>query len=219
MSGCLDPDPSIALELAGTALTARLNVSAQPGNALQSLPDGAFVTDKVGCAFSVVLSYAASGVATGAPILWDFVNFGGGAFGGAPAGIGGIRLPVSGVYYISTFVGVTKTTIVGASSEGLYLRRNGTSDLNNPVIVSGVTNAGSTYKTPDGAFVENMAASSPFDGALVLRSYQLSGRMKFTAGDYFQVMLIDAANPVTTVHGDLVSRIASWVTVSLLHAV
>lgn len=217
MSGCLDPDPSIALELAGTALTASLNVSKARGNALKVLPDGAYVADKIGCALSVELEYSTGGAATPVPIIWTTFMFDSGGFSGAAAA-GGIRFPVDGVYYISTFVGVRKSTNGGPTDEGIYLRKNGSSDLNNQIIVTGVTNAGSTYEQPSsGAYIEKMAAGSPFDATLILRSYLLSGRVVMAAGDYIQVMLIDTANPITWVEGDYPGRIKSWITVSLLH--
>lgn len=190
MSGCLDPDPSIALELVGTALTARVNLSTTPGNAAAIAADGLYVQGGFSCA----VRRTASNQSFTAPqsalaVSWDTEDFDtGGCFDIAQP----TRLvcPVSGIYQITAYLNVTLGSYV-AGLDGIKIRANGTTELND---VSDVTTIFAT--TPKGGS-RGLWADAVWLGAFVSANQKpmmLSGRFRANALDYVEVLMSAASS-------------------------
>ena len=198
MSGCLDPDPSIALELAGTALTARVNLSTTPGNAATIASGGLYVQGGFVCA----VRRASSNQAFTAPqsalaVSWDTEDFDtGGCFDVAQPTR--LTCPVSGVYQITAYLNVTFTTY-SAGLDGIKIRANGATELND------VTDVSTIFATPPKAGNRGLWADAVWLGAFASANQKplmLSGRFRANALDYVEVLLsASASTGASTISG------------------
>lgn len=198
VAGCLDPDPSIALELDGTALTARVNVSSTPGNGATVVGDGLYVAGGFAAAVRRTLSTQAyTAPQTALAVAWDTEDFDtGGVFDiAAPSRL---TCPVSGLYQITAYVNTTTTTY-SAGSDGLKVRLNGTTELND------VSTTSSIFYAPPKGGNRGLWADAIWLGAFASANQKplmLSGRFRANAGDYVEVLLsLSASTGASTISG------------------
>lgn len=196
MPGCLDPDPSIALELVGSALTARVNLSTTPGNALQVLPDGVYAQGGFACALRrSVSAQSYTGPQAALAVSWDTEDFDSAAMWD-PALPTRITLPVTGMYVVSTYLNVAVGTVV-AGAHGAKIRANGSTDLNVPTPFAG--NTPYTPLTNRGLWTDSATTMQ------LLTTLQLpvfvAGKFRATAGEYIEAILETATTGASNVHG------------------
>lgn len=194
---CLDPDPSVELELVGGALTARVHPSSDPGNALTVVADGVYAAG----GFATAVRRASSnqsftGPQAGLAVAWDTEDFDTGN-GWDSANPSRITLAKSGMYSVSCWVFWTVGAVV-AGTEGVKIRVNGTTDLSD---VATVTTA--QIMTPRGGS-RGMWFDMNWQAAFTTttnRGYNLSGRFRANAGDYIEAVLVSPGTGACNISG------------------
>lgn len=197
MGGCLDPDPSVELELVGGALTARVHPSADPGNGLSVVADGVYVAG----GFATALRRAAgnqafTGPTAGLAVAWDTEDFDTGN-GWDPATPSRITLAKSGLYHVQCWVFYTVGAVV-AGSEGVKIRANGTTDLND------VASVAAPYALPPRGGSRGLWLDQSWQASFTTttnRGYVLSGRFRANAGDYIEAVLVTPATGSCNISG------------------